>query len=231
MNAATRQLHETDAPEGVGVAPPAERLTAGQQAALARLGCALERPGSLAVVCGPAGTGVTLLLRHLEAATSRSRTVACRAFSAWESIDPARWPDIVIADDAHDAGDGAIGRLITRVRARHPGAGVVLAGRGRVFTLLARDLAVESQVGLRAVLHPFTAAETAALLAGACLPPGVSSDALAPVARTIHEIAGGVPAVALRLAGMAVLVAASRGGPLEPTDVEALHRRVSLTAA
>lgn len=228
MNAGTLRVHEaTDA----GGAAATERLTDGQRAALARLGCVLEQAGSLAVVCGPAGTGVTMLLRHLEAAASRTRSVARRALVDWASLDPARWPDVVIVDDAHDAADGAIGRLLARVRARHSGAAVVLAGRGRVFTLLARDLAVESQVSLRAVLHPFSAAETAALLAAAGTPAGVPPDALEPVARTIHEIAGGVPVAALRLAELALLVAASRGGPLDPADIEMLHRRASLTAA
>jgi type II secretory pathway predicted ATPase ExeA len=230
MNAVASQVHETDAPARTVVAP-AEHLTDGQRAAVARLGCVLERPGSLAVVCGPTGTGVTTLLRHVEAAVSRTRTVACRPLVEWESIDPVRWPDVVIADDVHDAADGAISRLLARVRAGHAGAGVVLAGRGRVFTLLARDQAAESQVSLRAVLHPFTAAETAALLASAAPRAGVSPAALDPVALTIHEIAGGVPAAALRLAEMALLVASSSGGPLRPADVEALHRRVSLTAA
>lgn len=230
MNAVATHLHETGARAPAAGAPATTRLTDGQQAALARLGCVLERPGSLAVICGPAGTGVTMLLRQLEAAVAGTRSVACRTLIEWESVDPARWPDIVIADDVHEAADGAIGRLLARVRAGHPGAGVVLAGRGRVFTLLARDLAVESQVSLRAVLHPFTAAETAALLAAAA-PVGVPADALDPVALTIHEIAGGVPAAALRLAELALLVASSRGGPLEPADVEVIHRRVSLTAA
>jgi type II secretory pathway predicted ATPase ExeA len=231
MNANARTLHETDARAPAAGVPVTARLTDGQRAALARLGCVLERPGSLAVVCGPAGTGVTMLLRQLEAAVTTTRTVACRTLVEWESVDPARWPDVVIADDVHEAADGAIGRLLARVRAGHSGAGVVLAGRGRVFTLLARDRAVESQVSLRAVLHPFTAAETAALLAAAAAPVGVPAEVLDPVALTIHEIAGGVPAAALRLAEMALLVASSRGGPLEPADVEVIHRRVSLTAA
>lgn len=231
MNIAAQRVPGTIGHAHAGIAPETAALTDGQQAALARLGCVLDRPGSLAVVCGPAGTGVTTLLGHLETAASRTRTVERRAFAAWESVDPAGWPDLVIADDVHEAADGAIGRVLARGRSRHPGACVVLGGRGRVFTLLARDLAVESQVSLRAVVHPFSAAETTALLAVACHRSAVPAEALEPVAHTIHEIAGGLPAMALRLAEMALLVATSRGGPLEPDDVEALHRRVSLNAA
>ena len=52
------------------------------------------------------------------------------------------------------------------------------------------------------------------------------------VIRTIHEIAGGVPAIAVRLAEMiAMLAAADPRRALTPDDVEAIHRRLSLSAA
>jgi hypothetical protein len=52
------------------------------------------------------------------------------------------------------------------------------------------------------------------------------------VARAIHEIAAGIPADIIRLAGLAGMVAASRPTPhIGVDDIEALHRRLSPRAA
>ena len=59
----------------------------------------------------------------------------------------------------------------------------------------------------------------------------VPDDQMALV-RTIHEIAGGIPAEVARLASFVRDVAAAApGGRLTPNDVEAVHRRLSPRAA
>lgn len=217
--------------------PPA--LTAGQEAALARLGCALEQPGSLAVLAGPAGVGTTTVLRHLEAAVSNGGvgrlTVEWRSWRSQVAGNVAGHPgqpDIVIADDAHAAVDGSIGCIVEQCRAANPDTRVILAGRGRLLTLLGRDRGMEARVMLRAVLHAFSGSETAALLAAACERADVSRDALDDVAGTIHEIAGGIPGAILRLAEAALMMRASLPElSLATADIEALHRRLALNAA
>jgi hypothetical protein len=52
------------------------------------------------------------------------------------------------------------------------------------------------------------------------------------VIRTIHEIAGGTAAIAVRLAEMAaVLASADPRHQLTPDAIETIHRRLSLHAA
>lgn len=208
------------------------RLTVGQQAALARLGCALERPGSLAVLCGPAGSGTTAVLGHLESIAARSCRVARISLRDRQDVAADDATGLVIADDAHEAVGDALGRLVRATRAHAPEARLVLAGRGRLFTLLARDVGIEAQVTLRAILRPFSAAESAALLAATCTATGVPDDALAEVAETIHEIAGGLPAAVVRMAHVALLVrSSSPTRRIAADDIESLHRRVALEAA
>jgi len=209
-------------------------LTSAQAAALARLATALERPGSLAVCAGPAGTGTSTVLAQLAAAASRSGlTVDERpGFDIDPPAAPPAGADLVILDDAHDAADGALSRIVAEIRRRNAAARIVLAGRGRLFTLLARDPALESRVMLRAILRPFTAGESARLVSAVCGRGNEPPDALAGVAATIHEIAGGLPAGVIRLAEWSLLVLGSRPEqPLVAADIEALHRRLALSAA
>ena len=49
-----------------------QRLTLAQQAAAARVAYCLERPGAVALLCGPAGVGKTLVLETI----ARSRQAA-----------------------------------------------------------------------------------------------------------------------------------------------------------
>jgi hypothetical protein len=215
---------------GAGDAHPAA-LTGGQEAALARLGCALEAPGAVAVLCGPAGVGTTTVLDRLAATLLGRRTVEHASVSDWLTRADADWPHVALVDDAHDVDAADIDALLARLRSRHPHTGLVLAGRGRLLTLLARAPDAEASVALRAVLHPFTPTETRALLA-ADQDDSAAATAVLGVADAIHEIAAGIPAVARRLGTMAGWLAASRPDhAMRPADVEALHRRVSLAAA
>jgi type II secretory pathway predicted ATPase ExeA len=109
----------------------------------------------------------------------------------------------------------------------------VLAGEGRLFTLMTRDTRLEQAVRIRVALPTFTAAETRRLLEAT-----LASVVGRPVAvqdtsaRTVHEIAAGTPAAVIRLAELAGVLAASRpDGGLSVDDVEAIHGRLSPAAA
>ena len=107
----------------------------------------------------------------------------------------------------------------------------MLAGEGRLFTLVARDPRLTQAVRIRVPLLAGRLADTRALLErhgddARCVTfeePGVV---------TLHEIAGGVPAEVLRLAELANVIAASRPDrPITAADIEAIHRRLSPHAA
>lgn len=214
--------------------PSTRFLAESRRAALARLAYAVERPGGVALLCGPAGTGKTAVLDAL--ARAAGRRAERRALAGWlDGVAAPNLPDIVIADDAHLADVAALVRLLDAVRSRRPEAGLVLAGEGRLLSLVSRDPRLVRAVGLRAVLRPFTAEETrgaldATLFAGA--PGRMDPGARDAVAQTIHEIAAGIPAAVVRLADFAALVAEARAdGVLDPSDIEAIHRRLSPLAA
>lgn len=209
-------------------------LTESQQAALARIGCVVAQPGGVAVLCGPDGTGTTTVLGRLAGAHAlHPREVGLRRLDAW-AAEPVSTPlpDVVLADDAHEADAATILGVLVRCLARKPQASVVLAGAGRLLTLISRDPRIDHAIRLRATLRPCTLAESSSLVA-AMLPPGLAqaTDSVSVVA-TIHEIAGGIPAMVVRLAELAALVAASRPDrAVGAADVEAIHRRLSLQAA
>lgn len=208
-------------------------LVDSRRAAVARLAYAVERPGGVALLCGPSGTGKTAVLDAL-AATADGRALR-RPLAAWLGDPAADLPGIVLADDAHEADVAALVRLLDAVRARRPEASLVLAGEGRLLSLVSRDPRLVRAVGLRAVLRPFTADETEAVLAATLFagrPGRMDRGVRTAVARTIHEIAAGIPATVTRLAEFAALIADARtDGALDPADVETIHRRLSLEAA
>lgn len=221
----------------MSTAQPSFILLPAQQAALAKVACAVTKPGSLALLCGPHGTGKTTLLARLGADERlRDRSVEHHDFEGWDAMADASTglPDVVLVDDAHLAPDGGLARLVGRCL-RRTGTSVVLAGEGRLLSLVARDSRVEQAVTLRASLRPCSPEESRGLL-DAVLPLAIcarpDADDRDPVARTIHEITAGIPADIVRLAGLAGVVAASRIAPhIGVDDVEALHRRLSPRAA
>lgn len=208
-------------------------LVESREAAAARLSYAMQRPGSLAVLCGPPGTGVSTVLSLLATtAFGGSRRSAVRSLRDWhdDAVD-ASLPDIVLADDAHTCDGTMIHRLLERCRRRRPAASVVLAGHGRLLSLIARDANLERTVLLRAVLRPFSPAETQRVLDAMLARPDTTRPDDA-VVHTIHELAAGIPATVARLAELVGVVAASRpDGGLSVRDVEAIHRRLCLRAA
>ena len=208
-------------------------LVESREAAAARLAYAMQRPGSLAVLCGPPGTGVSTVLSLLTTtAHGGSRQSVVRSLRDWhDDAADSPLPDIVLADDAHTCDGTMIHRLLDRCRRRRPAASLVLAGHGRLLSLIARDANLERAVLLRAVLRPFSAAETRRVLDTMLERPDTARPDDA-VVHTIHELAAGIPATVARLAELVGIVAASRpDGSLSVRDIEAIHRRLCLHAA
>jgi type II secretory pathway predicted ATPase ExeA len=230
--------------------PSADRppLTGPQEAAAAKLAYAAESPNAITLLCGPAGVGKTTVLRFIAADGLPSRQTV--RLISWADIrgdrgdlaavrglaaegDDGSAPDVLLVDDAHRAVGHELVEFVERCRRRHDGIAIVLAGEGRLLSLVASDARLEQSVRLRATLPTFTVAESRRLIAPT-LP--VATDATEAdgeaVIRTIHEIAGGVPAISVRLAEItAMLAAADPRRRLTPDDVETIHRRLSLTAA
>jgi hypothetical protein len=207
-------------------------LVESREAAAARLAYAVQRPGSLAVLCGPPGTGVSTVLALLATAPDAACQQTVRSLRDWnDDADHAPLPGIVLADDAHACDGTMIQRLFDRCRRRRSTASLVLAGHGRLLSLIARDANLERAVLLRAVLRPFSLTETRHVLDGRfARPAGTCSDEA--VADAIHELAAGIPATVARLAELAGVIAADRpGGSLSARDVEAIHRRLCVRAA
>lgn len=209
------------------------RFTLSQQAALARLAYCLEQPNAVALLCGPAGVGKSLVLAAV-AKTSQltARGAAVIPFPAWhDGSGAARPPAVLLLDDAETARDGDIKAAVDRFFKARPEGAVALVGEGRLLSLVARDRRLEQMVSLRGVIPPFTLDETRMLVAARLAAAG-SLDERDEVARTIHEIAAGIPAAVTRIADLAaVVVEASPGRTLAPDDIEAIHRRLSLQAA
>lgn len=227
----------------VGFPQPPVELTPAQAAAAAKIAFAVETPGAVAVLCGPAGVGKTTVLRHLARAASRSLRpvrVASLADFAGDSVammaesgDPSRSAaghDIMLIDDAQETDAAGLFVLVADVRRRRPSTAIVLAGAGRLLSLVAGDARLEQSVRLRATLPVFSFADTCRLLAGR-MAAGSADGPGQAVLRTIHEIAGGVPAVSLRLAEVADMLATATPRPLVADDIEMIHRRLSLSAA
>jgi hypothetical protein len=208
-------------------------LVESREAAVARLAYAVQRPGSLAVLCGPPGAGVSTVLSLLATAPpGASCQPALRPLRDWhDDAVNASLPDVVLADDAHACDGTMIHRLLDRCRRRRPAASLVLAGHGRLLSMIARDANLERAVLLRAVLRPFSFAETRRVLDTMLARPDTTRPDDA-VVHTIHELAAGIPATVARLAELAGVVAASRpDGNLSVRDIEAIRRRLCLDAA
>ena len=207
----------------------APTLSEPQHAARAKGACGVESPIGVVLLCGPAGVGKTLVLDTLARAfETRGRTARRETVIDWLSRG-GDLPAVVLADDAHLASDGELATLLGRCRRGRPAA-VVLAGQGRLFSLVARDTRVEQAVGIRVSLLPGTAADTRALLNRVLASPVVLLDEAA--GNAIHELAGGMPGAVVRLAELAGVLASTRpDGRLAADDIEAVHRRIAPQAA
>jgi energy-coupling factor transporter ATP-binding protein EcfA2 len=215
---------------------PPRQLLAVQEAAVAKLAYVAEQPGAAAVLCGPPGSGKSLVL-EAAARTLESVGHACRIVS-WRSLREAALgdcPDVLLVDAVDDAADGELAAMLDGCWAANPQARIILAGAGRLLTLMARDARLERRIRLRAVLTPCSRAETQRLVADRLATghdQGSGSTTAAAVADTIHEITGGIPADIERLASLAALVAADRSTTrLSPEVIERVHARLAVTAA
>ncbi|MGB8854410.1 MAG: hypothetical protein WCC69_12680 [Pirellulales bacterium] len=208
-------------------------LVESREAAAARLAYAVQRPGGVAVLCGPPGTGVSTVLELLATAPAGgSYQPAVRPLRDWnDDADDAPLPGVVLADDAHTCNGTMIRRLVDRCRRQRSASSLVLAGHGRLLSLIARDATLERSVLLRAVLRPFSLSETRRVLEAMLArpeTPRLTDDA----ARAIHELAAGIPATVVRLAELAGVISASRpDGSLSARDIEAIHHRLCVRAA
>lgn len=228
--------HEDSAADHAPGPAPAVCLTAAQAAAVAKLAYATEHPGSLALLCGPAGVGKTMLLGQV----SRTGIPGVGGIAVHDLGENRTPPDAVTGSDATidvlclDHADrttsSALVELVESWWARRPGGVVVLAGQGRLLSLCLGDDRLERRVRLRATLPVFTRHESRRLLAAAL--GGLAATCEDDVLDTIHEIAAGAPATTLRLAEMAaVLAAGGAARRLTSYDVEAIHRRLCIRAA
>jgi type II secretory pathway predicted ATPase ExeA len=209
----------------------AVRPTAGQEVALARIVYALEEPGGVAVLCGPAGAGVSTVVQLVwrRCAQDRGGLIAGSVPEARQLIECRRTASgVLLVDDAHLAADGELERIVMMALAEPRFDGVVLAGEGRLLSLLHRAPPLDARVRIRAVLRALTEAETGDLVRGRH--PGL--DCRPAALRTLHEIAAGIPAAVVRLADLAaVLGADDPTRPLDGPDIEAIHGRLVAGAA
>jgi len=206
-------------------------LTLPQRAAVAKVACGVEAAGGLALLCGPSGVGKTLVLEQLATEDRLAdRCSGVRDVAGWLAV-AGDLPQLVLADDAHLATEADLVRLLARCRAGQAATALVLAGQGRLLTLVARERRLEQAVRIRATLLPGSVADTEQLLAAGRERTGwplFDSAALT----TIHEITAGIPADIVRLADLAGVVAATRAdGCLTSADIEAIHRRLTPLAA
>ncbi len=187
-------------------------LTDSQLAAVARLHHAVHERAAAAVLVGPAGAGKSTVLAHLGPLVAGQ---------------PHR-----VVDDAHLLPPQAVEELAREV-ATGRAATVILAGQGRLLSLVARDTRLESAICLRAVVGAMQPRESRTLAAGILGEGGGAEARVAPEAfATIHEIACGMPRGVVALARLArVLLDEEPRIRLESSHVESLHRRLALTAA
>lgn len=215
-------------------------LTAPQQAAAARLHEVVRR-GGIAILCGPAGTGKSMLLLRLAGELEHQRTIPCLGptgvAQAAECLRTAnqdasarrKQPLVLLVDDADAAPDATM--LADLVSQMPAAGGLVLAGEGRLLTLLARQPVVEQQVSLRAVLRPWSETESRDLIA-ARLPSLLALANATELGQRMHELTAGIPRLLVRLIEtVAMVLAASDRQQLSVDDLETFHRRLFLAAA
>jgi len=193
-------------------------LTPAQEAALGRLRFALEQPAGVVLLCGPAGVGTSVVLASLAAERGAGQPI--RSAAALVDAIQRDLPigDILLVDDAHLATPDDLAAIGTRGGSDRC---VVLAGRGRLLTLVGRDSRLVPRVRLRAIVPALALADTRRIVESRL------GDVGPEMVRTCHEITAGIPAALVRLLELATVPAGRR---LTPADIETIHRRLDLQA-
>ena len=211
------------------------KLFRSQQAAIARLRYAVTQYPSLVALCGPGGSGVTTVLNSLSANLLRAAHVVRIDLSTvaplQQIVSGAKSEAIVfIIDNSHLASDGMLGAVSETIWKQSPSASVVLGGRGRLLTLLARDPALLDKVLFRSVLQPVLFCETLAVVQSQLVGGGLRYSERVP--EVIHEVTAGIPKNIFRLIDMVRLVGEGQASqPIEVADIEQIHERLHAAAA
>ena len=214
--------------------PSAVQLFHSQRAALARLQYAVLQESSLAVLCGPGGSGVSTVMNalvtklygashvvHIDArqAEVSSQFAACVATG-----------NVVVIDNCHLATVDLLGSVSEAIWLQTPRASVVLGGRGRLMTLLSRDRGLLDKVLLRSVIHPLSLSETRSIVETRLATNGHACSESVWV--VVHQITGGILEDVFRLVGMAQVVAGSQPDTtIQADDIEQIHERLHAAAA
>ena len=210
-------------------------LFGSQQAAIARLRYAVTQYPSLVALCGPGGSGVTTVLNSLSANLRHEAHVVRIDLSTLvplqQIVSGAKSEAIVfIIDNSHLASDGMLGSASETIWKQSPSASVVLGGRGRLLTLLARDPALLDKVLFRSVLQPVLFCETLAVVQSELVGAGLMYSERVP--EVIHEVTAGIPKNIFRLIDMVRLVGEGCASqPIEVADIEQIHERLNAAAA
>lgn len=219
---------------GMETQPSAIQLFHSQCAALARLQYAVLQESSLAVLCGPGGSGVSTVMSalvtklygashvvHIDVrqAEVSSQFAACVATG-----------NVVVIDNCHLATVDLLGSVSEAIWLQRPRASVVLGGRGRLMTLLSRDRGLLDKVLLRSVIHPLSLSETRSIVETRLATNGHACSESAWV--VVHQITGGILEDVFCLVGMAQVVAGSQPDTIiQADDIEQIHERLHAAAA
>ena len=214
--------------------PSAVQLFHSQLAALARLQYAVLQESSLAVLCGPGGSGVSTVINalvtklygvshvvHIDVrqAEVSSQFAACVATG-----------NVVVIDNCHLATVDLLGSVSEAIWLQTPRASVVLGGRGRLMTLLSQDRGLLDKVLLRSVIHPLSLSETRSIVETRLATNGHACSESVWV--VVHQITGGILEDVFRLVGMAQVVAGSQPDTtIQADDIEQIHERLHAAAA
>ena len=230
----TKQMGSNGTSQPV-VRPQGGNLFRSQHAAVARLQYAITQEASLSILCGPGGSGVSTVLSAFSSSIQHVAHVVqidlrtLETFSKIATYTKSEAPVFVI-DNCHLASEDILASVSEAIWQQSPKASVVLGGRGRLLTLLARDRGLLDKVLLRSVLHPFSLAETRAVVQSQLISNGLFCSET--VAEVIHEVTAGIPGNIFRLIGIAQLVGGGHPGrPIEVADIEQIHERLYAAAA
>ena len=220
---------------GIKTQPSAIQLFHSQRAALARLQYAVLQESSLAVLCGPGGSGVSTVMSalvtklygasHVVHIDVRQAEVSSQ-FAAYRAAGNV----VVVIDNCHLATVDLLGSVSEAIWLQAPRASVVLGGRGRLMTLLSRDRGLLDKVLLRSVIHPLSLSETRSIVETRLATNGHACSESAWV--VVHQITGGILEDVFRLVGMAQVVAGSQPDTtIQADDIEQIYERLHAAAA